>query len=470
MATFTGNSIFDILTNQFVPNGQHTFNPVNTVNLGQVEVLHFYGSQTVSTSNVNTTYFTDVTSNQDTIMCIRVFHGDLDIQTGVTFRPPHRTKGMFILVKGNLTIGSGSSISMTGRGSSAPGVAVRMWGTQQISASGGSGASSASASATSTITTSYGSGANGANGNNGSVGSNRGTGGGGSGAVHGFAGSGGPFTFTSGAGSAGTSWSGGNGGGGIAAGRNASSSAGNATSETGGSGYSARTTSTGTIRRAGGGAGITAGTGTFTSGTQTVGSGVESSSNNTGAGGLLMIACLGNVTFTNNTSKLLSQGAGDGGLSTTNSAEFLSAGGASGGGSINLLYKTSNQTKTNIEGTNASSNYANAQGGSGTTVTGTVTNFNYSTTSGAGGNGTITVNDFTGDGVTAPVRSLFKVGSTLYYYNFTTSLWSQATGNGTEPFERFGMLNGEMYQIDRSMIQNILSVNLSAVTIQTYVS
>jgi hypothetical protein len=182
-----------------------------------------------------------------------------------------------------------------------------------------------------------------------------------------------------------------------------------------------------------------------------------------------MIACLGLVTFTSSSSKLLSQGAGDGGLSTTSAAEFLSAGGASGGGSINLLFRTSNRTESSIEGTNANSSYADARGGSGTTISSSVTNFAYTSTSGAGGNGTITAHSFTTDSVTVPIRSLFKVGSTLYYRNFTNNTWVEATGTGTEPFEKFGMLNGEMYQIDRSMIAGITIVDMSAVTVQTYV-
>jgi hypothetical protein len=111
---------------------------------------------------------------------------------------------MFVLVKGNLTLQSNATISMTARGSSAsdPSGNVFIWGTQSIPATGGSGANGVQIAATADQNLySVGTGVNRANGTAGSNGTNRGTGGGGSG-----------FRFGGTSGGAGTAGQGNNGG------------------------------------------------------------------------------------------------------------------------------------------------------------------------------------------------------------------------------------------------------------------
>jgi hypothetical protein len=142
---YSGTSIFDILTKTQLTNATHQFTTTTGGNvlLGDAEVQNFYGDVDIPTgtsqTTINNTYFSDVASAQDNVMCVRIFHGNLTIGSGVTFTPPHRTKGMFVLVKGNLT--NDGTISMTGKGSSASGLNVYLWGSQLVPAGGQLGGS-----------------------------------------------------------------------------------------------------------------------------------------------------------------------------------------------------------------------------------------------------------------------------------------------------------------------------------------
>jgi hypothetical protein len=443
MASYSSGNIYSVITGQPIPNGTHSFTVFvpSAVSLGDVVVMNFYGNQTITTSNVSD-YFTDITAlNQDSVMCVRVFHGDITINSGVTFTPPFRTKGMFVFVKGNLT--NNGTISMTARGANAapPSGNFEIWTGATIPATGASGGTAR----TVTITTSTGVDENGIAGTNGS---SRGTGGGGSGSAGvGALNSAASRTVTSGTGSAGTAWSGGSGGGSIRM-TGASGTAGNASTNggSGGSGniflHSAYAGSYPFF--AGGGAGNTGGLGEIKSSGTGEGTTSTTYAGKDGTGGLLMIACLGTVA---NSGTIEAKGK-EGGQG------HLGSGGSSGGGSINVIHKGS----TSLGGTVSVSG--------GVSPAGTTS----STKGGDGGAGSSNIETLS----SLPRRSLIKVGSSYYYYNFESSTWSEATGASTESkFQTFGMLDGELIALNKPKFTTLQSANanfsVSSLEIQVYV-
>jgi hypothetical protein len=345
---------------------------------------------------------------------------------------------MFVFVKGNLT--NNGTISMTGKGSSASGLNVYLWGSQLVPAGGQLGGSGVQ-----TPTSADNSLAGNSPEQSSQSLPTRGTGGGGSGSARKL-GSGSNWAATL-AGSQGTSWSGGFGSGGVtAAGTNTTGLA--ATSTTGGEARIV-TTTTGPFY-VGGGSGVIGGTARLRSSSTTT---IETSfpyKPADGTAGLLMIACLG--TYTNNGT--VSSVGTVGGTGSTNHGN----GGSSGGGSINITAKS-----IALEGTRS---FAGGVGA----ITGSPTTLN--TAGGAGGAGSYTANTLTTDGVTTqPRRTLFKTpDNKLWYRNFSGSgSWLEATGTGTEPFQSFGMFDAEVYALTSTQILAITGIDASAIKIQTYV-
>lgn len=457
MASYLGTTIVDILTSRYVPTtstGQtDSFNLSNGTGsqlINNVKIKNIYGDYVYSDS-VQSTLFDDITAD-DTFMCVRVFHGSLNVTTG-TLQPSVRTRGMILLVKGNVNISAGAKISMTAKGANATSENVYFatnGGTvQYIGATGAIGGSTNAVSGS----TQRLSGQSGTSGT--TSGALRKTGGGGSGSSH--------LVFVSagsangGAGSTGTSYAGGNGGGGVYA-RNTTLNGNNATASTGGAGAMSFVSSqvSGSDTTAGGGAGIAGGAGRkITAGTATsigtaINSGAEKGSD--GAGGLLILICYNSI---NNSGTIESKGS-DGGAGTNGT------GGGSGGGSINILYRGT--VSSNLT---SSTNYSalGIAGGAGPTQS-TNTSFK----AGDGGSAGYAVEAYT----TSTRQTLFKVGSNYYYYNFTSGQWVQATDSVTteQLFRLRGMFDGELLNLDRSKIAQLVSngLDLSAVTIQTYVT
>jgi hypothetical protein len=267
------------------------------------------------------------TSTQDTASSWIIVNGNLTINSGQTLIPSVRKLFTVLYVTGNLVLNGG--ISMTARGANHSGTgssggavtatALRIGtGTfgavvnPQIPAAGGAGGPGTN------VDNTISSGSNGTSGA---------TGGGGAGGK--FGGS-----VTSGAGAAGTCFTGGSGGGGVI------------------------TSGTATAGGANGGKGGNAAGGASGGGTGNPGGnsgGVNGLAGNDGTGGVLIIICEGTVSGTGTITANGVDGARPSGAV---------AGGASGGGSVTVLYKTDSSSIT-----------PTANGGAG----------NYS---GAGGNGT----------------------------------------------------------------------------------
>jgi hypothetical protein len=446
---YSGTSIYDILTKTQLTNTTHQFTTTTGGNvlLGDAEVQNFYGDVNITTgtsqATINSTYFSDVTAAQDNVMCVRIFHGNLTIGSLVTFIPPFRTKGMFVFVKGNLT--NNGTISMSGRGSSATGANVYLWGSSFIPSAGQPGADAVTTGSVTSDKSVPGASPDA----QGKTKPARGTGGGGTGSVRKV----GTFqtATTSAAGSAGTSWSGGFGSGGTT-GFNVSGTGNAPTSTTGGSARVFSSTSQANTIFIGGGSGVLGGDGLSRGGTNTIPQTEPPSAAADGSAGTLMIACLG--TFTNNNS-IFSVGT-SGGTGSTNHPN----GGSSGGGSINIV-------ASSIGGTGGTTSVAG--GASATTSFDAGIGDN---SGGAGGAGSYTALTFTAESVTTlPRRTLFKTSDgKLWYRNFNGSgSWQEATGTGTTPFTTFGMFDAEVYALTSTEILAITGIDASAIKIQTYV-
>jgi hypothetical protein len=478
MASYSGNSILDILTNNLIADGPHTFT-ANGVSLGTdgIEVKHFYGNHVITTSTpINADYFSDVGGDQDEVMCIRIFNGNLTIQQGVTFKPPGRTKGMFLLVKNNLT--NNGTISMAGLGSLAfaPSNDVTIWSGANIPKSGSSGGS------VRTVSGGTSTGTGGAGYAPISSTPTRGTGGGGSGAAAriGLTNS----TGASGVGAQGTAWSGGAGGGAVVS-WNRSATAITGSRSLGGTGAIEISTSSWTSNsflEVGGGAGNPQGQGvrvsSGSSSINTSGSTTTASNNSDGtlgAGGLLVIAVL-NQYIHNGTLSVEGSKGGNGNTNYSNASfnglfvnNGVPSGGGSGGGSLNLIARyIVDNNNTNISSTIATLNSVKKDGGTGgdaqfTSGT-TTTNVNVFV-GGSGGSGTATA-ELSG---TTYRRHLFFSNNNYYYWNPTTSAWVEAEGTGTEPFELYGLLDTELTNITYSQITDIPDRDLANIKIRTYV-
>lgn len=444
MAVYPGTSIFDILTTKYVPStasGQtDTFQltpggALSYQEITGVKIKAIYGDYTYTNSSQSSLF--DDLSSHDAHMCVRIFHGNLTINASQTFQPTYRCRGLIVFVKGTIT--NNGKISMTGWGAPTA-VSQNVYlitnsSTMEYvpSAGGGGGGTSLSNVGGTPVS-----------GNNGTAGSARGTGGGGGGTAW-LVGTG---SATGGSGTAGTSYCGGFGGGSAHA-RTATVAAQNASTTAGGNAAMSFTTTSGTTLTTGGGSGLAGGTGRQIAGNQTIpvttlttGATVGASA----AAGLLVIYCLGN--FTNGAGATIESAGKNGGQGTNG------AGGSSGGGSVNVFYRGTASASISSESA------IDVTGGS---AIATVNNANI--LSGSGGSGTKNA-----DVISATIRqTLFKVGTSYYYYD--GSAWQTASGITTEDkFKANGMLDGELLNLDKSKIAQLPSVDLSAVTIQTYVT
>jgi hypothetical protein len=443
LAFYSGPTIFDIIKNNRITNNIHSFELTSGTSqvISNVAVKNIYGDYTYTGS---ASLFDDLTAD-DTFMCIRIFHGNLTVDSGQTLQPSKRTRGFFVFVKGNLV--NNGEISMTARGSSAPApdFDVPIWGTAVIPKLGQIGASPA---------------------DTGNRGSNfgvhgqspdeqsitlpvRGTGGGGAGGAR-RAGSTSTYRVISGGGGQGTAWSGGGGGGGasgINANVNIVTNLSNSNLSVGGNARVIASDPPGAIAYYGGGAGNPGGE------ARRLGANSTSSTSetsypyvgNNGTGGLLLIVCLNG--FTNNGS-VTSVGS-NGGEGTSVS------GGSSGGGSINTIYSFS---------TTLGAYYAD--GGISIARTGTVS---FEGDGGAGGAGSVTTEDFATASVALPRRTLIKTpDDKLWYRDFASNAWNQAIG--AEPIRTYGMLDGEVMTLTKAMIETVPAIDLSDVKIVSVVS
>ncbi|MCM1053584.1 MAG: cadherin-like beta sandwich domain-containing protein [Ruminococcus sp.] len=321
-------------------------------------------------------------------MVVVLVKGNLTIGTGVTVTAYNTTyggpKGMMLYVNGDII--NNGTISMSSRGAKAVGQNIYLWknanGTYEtVPAVGGAGVAAITAGTR--------------NGTTGNAGSGRQTGGGGGGSSYAS------YSCTMSASGAGTSFSGGTGSG-ACAGQEGASGAGAAYGGAGGFGRS------GGSNPSGGGAGNPGGSG--------------SSAGSSGTGGLLILFGQ-NI---NNTGTISANGA--------NGGKGNSAGGSSGGGSVNIFY-TTGFTRGTIT----------ADGGSAVKAT--------RSTGGAGGAGTVTATQLVlkEEFLHPTLSSLSVVGNTLTpsfqnknyeYYVTLDSENSHVTVNATLTDEENTIVSG----------------------------
>lgn len=340
------NTIYDYLTYLDIPDGMHSMQLAND----EIIPFEIYNYTTDIILDTSPTLGDSV---PDTKMLILKYHKNLNIHNNVLFTPQVRKKGMVIFCKG--FINNYGTISMTARGASADGQDVLLYQNNddsyeyvpKVGALGSDTNYVYSGNASGDVP--YG--------KKGYDGSNRQTGGGGGGGVHYLSSSSGRVYVARGG--YGTSYSGGAGSGGIATAYEGNSFTwyGNQGSDTGGAGGD----SVGAIHDyAGHGGGVGNPTGTS----------VKVIPNAEGTGGLLII--YGYTVLNHGT--IEARGcptvANCGSIHTIGYQNYGSAGGSSGGGSINIFYK---------------SNYIN---------NGTISAIGglpYQRFGGNGGNGTVTV-------------------------------------------------------------------------------
>jgi hypothetical protein len=445
MANYTGSTVLEILQNNNIPDDTHQFTAGGfNINSTNIKVKNFYSDQTVTPASVNT-LFDDLTVDHQ-YTCVRIFHGNLTISGNYAMTPPRPVKGLFIYVKGKLTIQSGSRISMTGEGATGAGVDVYL---ATVSGTDVFVPANSVRYGTPTIATNQA-----RSGNTPENAPNRETGGGGGG---GASATGSGVTATGGAGSVGTSWSGGSGGGAAAIQGTGATSPSGAAGTSGGAGGNARTfTTVVTSRYAGGGAGNNGGAGReIISAISALGTAQSSLNGLIGTGGLLVVYtrlienAIGNTAFS-------SKGLNGGGNQTAVSA----GGGGSGGGSVNIfhMFERTNFTDVHID-------VAGGNGGlSSTTASG-----------GAGGAGSKTIS-----ALTPETLSLFVSGNYYFRYrqtSFNTYTWENvgsaqgSTTDQTEIFKMYGMSNFDVQtSISKSALQDLSGVDMSAVQIRSYFS
>ena len=337
------DSIIDFTLNNDLPDGNYNITINGSIDGGvttenvtyPVEIKNFYDNVTYTSSSSSDGIIELGDDTDEYKMLIVKYHKNLTIGEGVTLTANTHTtligstnyeltykKGMYINVAGKLT--NNGTISMTARGTyNQEGENVYLWKNRDntyeyVPAVGGTGATSE---------TYYSTGAERSiPGKPGTNGINRQTGGGGSGSLN-QGDTSYKFYSVSGAGSDGTSYSGGSGGGGLSVNyRNGTHKANSASPNggAGGNGYGLRYSSSWTTRYASGGAGNPGGIGASN------GNGNDQRYNGqTGTGGLLVI-------YSNN---IINNGMiySNGSTSTTGT---YATGGSSGGGSINIFYRT----------------------------------------------------------------------------------------------------------------------------------
>lgn len=350
MANYRGYSnLYDYIKKLNIPDGYHSLD-VNGETI-DIEMYNFIEDVLYDKSPV---LGDDIPDDR---MLVLKYHKNLTVNSGVTIIPKIRKKGMLIFVEGNLM--NDGTISMTARGAVASGQDINLLRNNDgsfeyipaIGASGGVSLSNINARL---------------NGNVGAKGMNRGTGGGGSGGLASFGGSG---TKASGAGGYGTSYSGGTGGGAAAYhswNGTATGHSGSSTGGIGGAGFPNYNCSVG------GGAGNPGGHGIKSNNTGGV---ILNQPGGDGTGGLLIIYTLGEIRLKSG-SVIESRGIAGGTAATANlSGSYGSAGGgASGGGSINIFYRSlkENAGLFNVNG-GVGGHGINVKGGAGGHGTATLT-------------------------------------------------------------------------------------------------
>lgn len=442
MASYSGTNILSIINTYHIADGTHEFTS-NGVTLTNVAVKNITTDANYTTDTG--TLFNDITTD-DTYMCVRIFHGSLTIGSSVTFKPPKRVKGMFILCKGVLT--NNGTISMTGCGANVAGQNVYFAdinGTNTFIAAGGGLESNNRSFTSSTIQ--YGAG------NDGTSGTGRLGGGGGGGGLYMIPG-GTSYTVASGKGSKATSYSGGGGGGGVAiTGSAYSGTSSDAVSTTAAGGNAkARTTAGNATRSAGGGAGSVGGNGqeaVNTNGTTQAGYDVANYNGTNGAGGTLFLICW---------DKLINNGSIESKGSTSNNTDLLPtnapSGGASGGGSVNIVLRRGS----------GASDYA---GGQSSLSGGLATSRSISSNDVSGGDGaygTYTVSSLTSASLR---RSLFVKNNQYYWFN--GSAWVEATeATEVEKLTKRGMYDEDVAKLTQANITSLYDNNVSNVSIRSY--
>lgn len=313
---------------------------VNSNLLGSYEWVYKTSSQIVSSSNMSGWF----SGRVDDVSSWVLVDGNLTINSGVLFTPPSRKLFTVIYVTGDLAVNG--TISMSRRGANHSGTGISGGATTaadiriatgtfsgvsnpQVSAAGGAGGVAAGPVA---------------NGNVGTAGTAGGTGGGGSGGCNSN-----NAANRSGAGSAGTSFSGGSGGGGLIV-TSGIAINGDPGENNGGAGGDAICSGNSVGAPGTGNPG-----GTATAGCNQSGPGGE------GTGGVLIVICEGNLS---GAGSILAEGA--------NNAPGIAfrTGGASGGGSVTVMFGTDSSSITpsaagGIAAQTAGGTYG-ASGGAGT--------------------------------------------------------------------------------------------------------
>jgi hypothetical protein len=366
MAIYTGDSILQIIAaNITMPAGAHTFT-ANGVSYAVNVARNDSTNQTWGSMSFGST-------TADNEMVIVIVQGNLTINSGATITTQVRKRGFLLYVTGTLT--NNGTISMTARGAIAAGQNVHLYrnlnGTYEtvpaVGATGGVGVPLVSGLIRK---------------NHGLSGTGRQSGGGGSGACRGTG------ALKGGDGSSGTSYSGGSGGGGSYSVAESNTQPGQNAAVNGGKGGNASAKSVvGTVAlysvRSSGGAGNPAGSDAYAANSNATNVGNESANTaQAGTGGLLIIF----ANIVNNNGNIQSNGSNVGprNLGVTRHA----GGGASGGGSINVFYRSSH-----VRGT------ITANGGVSTGFTGLISDTGafVNEDGGSGGNGTVTVTQMPGN-------------------------------------------------------------------------
>jgi hypothetical protein len=274
-----------------------------------IEWIKKNGNQTIS---ANTSWGNSTNDARNLLVLV---DGNLTINSGCTLTAAARKRGMFIWVNGDCTING--TISMTSRGAVATGQRLLLLSSggnnYEIPAVGGAGAPQKFT--------------DGGTGYSGTSGVDTGAcGGGGGGAFMKYISS-----AHSGAGGNGTSYSGGAASGGCAVDTSSTSSADAPNDGGAGTNGYAQTTYAPAARQAGGGAGNPGGSGATASGG-------SASSGSSGTGGLLVLYVTGTLTF--GASGILTSVGSAGGNASGDAEDETCGGGGSGGGHIDIFYKT----------------------------------------------------------------------------------------------------------------------------------
>ncbi len=298
---------------------------INSQSVGNYEYTVKNGDQTISSFTASDWF----TTTQDTVSSWIIVNGNLTINSGQTLIPSVRKLFTVVYVSGNLVVNG--SMSMSGRGANHSGTGNSGGATTAVAIRIGTGTFSAVTNPQ--IPATGGAGGNGVSGingtNNGIAGSNGGSGGGGAG--YRFQG-----TAVSGSGSAGTCFTGGTGG---------------------GAAYNAGTGGNGGANGGAGGQGVPTNSNIITGGTGNPGGNDGTTqAGGTGTGGTLIVIVAGSLT---GTGSIVANGV------NSNRIGGGAPGGASGGGSVNVLFGT-NPSGPSTLAANGGSGLSGGNGGNGT--------------------------------------------------------------------------------------------------------